>query len=67
MSEREGVTGGTQSKIGRVGDEIISSCANTPGVLQEVSNGEGGERERRSIGEGGREGEGVMGRWSVGE
>ena len=25
MSEYEGVTGGTQSKIGRVGDEVISS------------------------------------------
>ena len=48
MSEREGVTGGTQSKIGRVGDKIISSCANAPSILQEVGSGEGGEKERRS-------------------
>ena len=47
MSEYEGVTGGTQSKIGRVGDEIISSCANAPSVLHEVSSGEGEEKVYR--------------------
>ena len=36
--------GERRSKIGRVGDEIISSCANAPSVLQEVNNGEVGER-----------------------